>query len=134
MKILLSLFIGLSFISASYCTDVVDTVPYLRYIANISQTGTNPPTENRVFENTIGAHVWERYDEGIYVITFTGTSFAKNQIWLYVTYLPDADPNNLDSVIGIEWGPYLSSIRLNTKGDRGFDDACIEIRIYPPVQ
>ena len=106
---------------------------YLKYVASISQTGTNAPTENRVLENTLGAHTWERYDEGCYVITFTETYFVKNQIWLYVTFLPDADPYSTESQIGIEWGPYLSSIRINTKGDQGFDDAYIEIRVYEPL-
>jgi len=130
-KRLLQLFLFIALSVATYSQNA--TYP-LKYIACISQTGENAPTENRVYENTLGAHTWTYYDEGFYVITFTETSFAKNQIWLFCTYLPDADPNNNESLIGIEWGPYPSSIRINTKGNQGFDDAYIEIRIYAPLQ
>lgn len=107
------------------------TLAYDRYVAKISQTGTNAPTEVSVYENTLGAHEWERYDEGIYVVTFTEKEFVKSQTWLFISYLPDADPATVENTVGIEWGPYPNSIRINTVGDSGFDDAPIEIRVYP---
>lgn len=128
----LLLFLCLSLVGLSRQTDTSGVYP-LKYVACISQTGANAPTVNRLYENTLGDYTWIRYDEGVYTIIFNQTSFQKNQIWLYVTFLPDADPYSTESQIGIEWGQYQNSIRINTKGDQGFDDAYIEIRVYEPL-
>jgi hypothetical protein len=105
--------------------------PYKVYTALITQSGTNDP-EDIVLENTMGAYEWEYYDVGLYVITFSETSFTQSNLWYYINILPDADPFTLqEQMVGIEPGPYPNSVRLNVGVDNSLlIKVPIEIRVY----
>ena len=102
-------------------------VPYKKYIATVSQTGTADPTVT-VLENTIGDIVWTRFAVGNYLATLVGA-------------FPDADRTYL--IVGQNNGNFynlgwtttddlilLSSDPANISNDGLLDNTTIEIRTY----
>ena len=102
-------------------------IPYKKYIATISQTGTSDPTVT-VLENTIGDIVWTRFAVGNYLATLVGA-------------FPDADKTYL--IVGQNNGNFynlgwtttddlilLSSDPANISNDGLLDNTTIEIRTY----
>jgi hypothetical protein len=105
--------------------DVV--VPYKKYIATISQTGTADPTVT-VLENTIGDIVWTRFAVGNYAGTLVGA-------------FPDADKTyaivgqNNGNFYNLGWNTIddlllLSSDPANISTDGLLNNTTIEIRTY----
>ena len=102
-------------------------VPYKKYIATVSQTGTADPTVT-VLENTIGDIVWTRFAVGNYLATLVGA-------------FPDADKTYL--IVGQNNGNFynlgwtttddlilLSSDPANIGTDGLLLNTTIEIRTY----
>ena len=57
---------------------------YTKYIATISQTGTNAPT-TYILENDLGDLVFTRTAVGRYVATLTGAFLDKNKVYLFLS-------------------------------------------------
>jgi hypothetical protein len=54
-------------------------VPYLSYVAELSQTGTDDPTVDAESENNTGGTVtWSRDGLGVYTAHFSGLSYSLN--------------------------------------------------------
>jgi len=105
--------------------DVV--VPYKKYIATVTQTGTADPTVT-VLENTIGDIVWTRFAVGNYAGTLVGA-------------FPDADKTyaivgqNNGNFYNLGWNTIddlllLSSDPANISTDGLLNNTTIEIRTY----
>jgi hypothetical protein len=107
--------------------DVV--VPYKKYVATISQTGTSDPTVT-VLENTIGDIVWTRGGLGLYAANLLGAFPDQNKVYLSIN-------NTLTSVFITEfkWGT-LDNVNINTydltatSTDGAMSYNTIEIRVY----
>jgi len=100
---------------------------YLKYVALVSQTGTDAPKEI-VLENTLGGTVvWARSDVGDYKATLSGV-FTENKTVIF---------NNLTGGLNYIFWNDADTIRINTTDNTGtfVDDALvstsIEIRVYP---
>jgi hypothetical protein len=106
-------------------------LPYKRYVALLTQTGTNAPVAT-VIENTLGGTVvWSRLTDGVYVATLAG-AMTVDKTMVLTTINPsgdgfmqaarlDADSvilGSLHSVTGIAGdgilggGPYKSSVEI----------------------
>jgi hypothetical protein len=107
--------------------DVV--VPYKKYVATISQTGTADPTVT-VLENTIGDIVWTRVGLGLYSGDLLGAFPNQDKVYLSLN-------NTLASVFITEflWGT-IDDVRINTYDltatsiDGAMSFNTIEIRTY----
>jgi hypothetical protein len=107
--------------------DVV--VPYKKYVATISQTGTSDPTVT-VLENTIGDIVWTRVGLGLYSGDLLGAFPNQDKVYLSIN-------NTLTSVFITEflWGT-IDDVRINTYDltatsiDGAMSFNTIEIRTY----
>jgi hypothetical protein len=107
--------------------DVV--VPYKKYVATISQTGTSDPTVT-VLENTIGDIVWTRVGLGLYSGDLLGAFLNQDKVYLSLN-------NTLASVFITEflWGT-IDNVRINTYDltatsiDGAMSYNTIEIRVY----
>jgi hypothetical protein len=107
--------------------DVV--VPYKKYVATISQTGTADPTVT-VLENTIGDIVWTRVGLGLYSGDLLGAFLNQDKVYLSLN-------NTLASVFITEflWGT-IDNVRINTYDltatsiDGAMSYNTIEIRVY----
>jgi hypothetical protein len=107
--------------------DVV--VPYKKYVATISQTGTSDPTVT-VLENTIGDIVWTRVSVGGYSGDLLGAFPIQDKVYLSIN-------NTLTSVFITEfkWGT-LDNVIINTYDltatsiDGAMSFNTIEIRTY----
>jgi hypothetical protein len=103
-------------------------VNYKRYIALISQTGTNDPTVT-VLENTIGDIVWTRAAGGRYEGTLVGAFPNQNK-----TYLINNN-TQVNTYLRFYWtSADVVQIRTldftNTLQDGVLDYNTIEIRVY----
>lgn len=96
-----------------------------KYVALLTQTGTNAPVAT-VLENTLGGTVvWSRYTEGMYHATLAGvftasktTSFATNGQNVAVIITSGRSTDNI--------------VFLNSDGvDGALSNCSIEIRVYP---
>lgn len=107
--------------------DVV--VPFKKYVATISQTGTSDPTVT-VLENTIGDIVWTRVAVGGYSADLLGAFPVQDKVYLSIN-------NTLTSVFITEfkWGT-LDNVNINTYDltatsiDGAMSYNTIEIRVY----
>lgn len=107
--------------------DVV--VPYKKYVALISQTGTSDPTVT-VLENTIGDIVWTRGGVGLYSANLLGAFPVQDKVYLSIN-------NTLTSVFITEfkWGT-IDNVNINTYDltatsiDGAMSYNTIEIRVY----
>ncbi len=96
-----------------------------RYRANLSQSGTNNPVAT-VFENTLGAIVWNRSDVGVYVGILVN-AFPDGKTWATIsrtsfsttTIFPE-DP----STITVETFTLVETDGILTKSS-------VEIAVYP---
>lgn len=105
--------------------DVV--VPYKKYIATVSQTGTNDPTVT-VLENTIGDIVWTRITDGSYLATLVGAFPDADRTYLIVG---KSNQNFFDLYRANSDELYLlSADPLNILSDNLLINTTIEIRIY----
>lgn len=103
-------------------------VGYKKYIALISQTGTNDPTVN-LLENTIGDIVWTRAAIGRYVGTLTGAFPNQDRVYLLNSN------TQVDTIIRFYWTSAntieLRTVDLTTTLQDGLlDYNTIEIRVY----
>ena len=122
-------------VDTAYLKNVVH--PYKSYVAKLSQSGTNPPVANIIY-NDLGNITWSRLDVGSYLAELSGSfqpekTFIINQVsygvpingqlgLVYTTYV-DADS------IGVK------SVDAFVSGDSPFSDdiiydTYIEIRVY----
>ena len=107
--------------------DVV--VPYKKYIATISQTGTSDPTVT-VLENTIGDIVWTRVGVGLYSADLLGAFPTQDKVYLSIN-------NTLASlyITEFKWGT-IDNVNVNTYDfsissiDGAMSFNTIEIRVY----
>ena len=107
--------------------DVV--VPYKKYVATISQTGTSDPTVT-VLENTIGDIVWTRGGVGVYSADLLGAFPTQDKVYLSIN-------NTLASLFITEfkWGT-LDNVTITTYDiasasiDGAMSFNTIEIRVY----
>ena len=107
--------------------DVV--VPYKKYVALISQTGTSDPTVT-VLENTIGDIVWTRVGVGLYSADLLGAFPTQDKVYLSIN-------NTLASLFITEfkWGT-IDNVNINTYDfsissiDGAMSFNTIEIRVY----
>lgn len=103
-------------------------VGYKKYIATISQAGTNDPTLT-VLENTIGSIVWTRAAIGRYEGTLTGAFPNQDRVYLLNSN------TQVDTYIRFYWTS-ANTIELrtidftNTLQDGVLDYNTIEIRVY----
>ena len=122
-------------VDTAYLKNVVH--PYKSYVAKLSQSGTNPPVANIIY-NDLGNITWSRLDVGSYLAELSGSfqpekTFIINQVsygvplngqlgLVYTTYL-DADSIGVNSVDAFVSGdsPPSDDIIYNTY---------IEIRVY----
>lgn len=102
---------------------------YLKYVALLSQTGTNAPTAI-VLENTLGGTVvWTRADAGEYTGTLSSV-FTENKTFILVGM-------NGGALISLSAYPDTdSAIQVETRDSGSLADdilflAPIEIRVYP---
>jgi len=102
---------------------------YLKYVALLSQTGTDAPVAT-VLENTLGGTVvWYRDDTGQYSAILSGV-FTINKTWISVfaseagAYTYSALANDADSII-------LFRRDATFVGEDVFSNISIEIRVYP---
>lgn len=101
---------------------------YLKYVALLSQTGTDAPVPT-VLENTLGGTVvWTRDDVGVYIGTLAGV-FTENKTAIFL----GAAAGNI-----IQYGFWDSTnyiLLLTTEGGVAADEKLyltpIEIRVYP---
>jgi hypothetical protein len=112
-------------------TGIINGAPvvnYKKYIALISQTGTNDPTLS-ILENTIGDIVWTRAAIGRYEATLTGAFPNQDRVYLL------NNNTQVDTYIRFYWTSantiQLRTIDLtNTLQDGVLDYNTIEIRVY----
>jgi hypothetical protein len=102
---------------------------YSKYIANISQTGTNDPTLS-ILENDLGDLVFTRAAIGRYEATLTGAFPTQGQVYLMVSN------SQVDTYLRIFWtSTDTIEIRTldftNTLTDGLLDYNTLEIRVYP---
>jgi hypothetical protein len=102
---------------------------YSKYIANISQTGTNDPTLS-ILENDLGDLVFTRAAIGRYEATLTGAFPTQGQVYLMVSN------SQVDTYLRIFWtSTDTIEIRTldftNTLTDGLLDCNTLEIRVYP---
>ena len=102
---------------------------YQKYIANISQAGTNDPTLS-ILENDLGDLVFTRAAIGRYEATLTGAFPTQGQVYLMVSN------SQVDTYLRIFWtSTDTIEIRTldftNTLTDGLLDYNTLEIRVYP---
>ena len=102
---------------------------YKKYIALISQTGTNDPTLS-ILENDLGGLVFTRAAIGRYEATLTGAFPSQDQVYLMVMN------TQVDTYLRIFWtSADTIEIRTldftNTLTDGLLDYNTLEIRVYP---
>ena len=110
--------------------DVQNALPtYKKYIANISQTGTNDPTLS-ILENDLGDLVFTRVLVGRYAATLTGAFPTQGQVYLIISN------SQVDTYLRIYWSS-TDTIEIrtldftNTLIDGLLDYNTLEIRVYP---
>ena len=102
---------------------------YSKYIALISQTGTNDPTLS-ILENDLGDLVFTRAAIGRYEATLTGAFPTQGQVYLMVSN------SQVDTYLRIFWTS-MDTIEIrtldftNTLTDGLLDYNTLEIRVYP---
>lgn len=112
--------------------DFIDTVyPYEKYVALLTQTGTNAPVAT-VLENTLGGTVvWGRTTDGSYTATLSGAFTSAKTVVFCTGGTADYDgmmsgnrsSSNVIAVLTSDSDGNLSDNRLTV--------ASIEIRVYP---
>ena len=101
---------------------VSDILPtYTKYIALISQSGTNDPTVIEL-ENTIGSIVWTRVSAGIYEGTLTGV-FTVNKTYVMISQI------YITTMVGA-YAKAIDIIRVETTNDTDLLNNTLEIRVY----
>ena len=113
-------------INGSLISEVLPT--YKKYVATISQTGTNDPTVT-VLENTIGDIVWTRAAIGEYEGTLT-SAFPANKTSLNLSGVYKGSVQGIrrnDNIVSI----YTTSTLTITEDDNYLDETFLEIRVYP---
>lgn len=103
--------------------------PYKKYVALITQTGTNNPNA-LVLENTLGGTVvWTRSSTGVYYGTLTGV-FTNLKTWCMINPINIAGdwslfPDSLDTVQIKTWDNSTDAY-----ADGYLNETSIEIRVY----
>lgn len=104
---------------------------YLKYVALLSQSGTDAPVAT-VLENTLGGTVvWTRNDAGDYTGTLAG-AFTVNKTTVNVSIASSYFAYVLLSASTVDALSLYSTQAADGSGiDDAFDKAFIEIRVYP---
>lgn len=103
---------------------------YLKYVALLSQYGTDAPVAT-VLENTLGGTVvWTRNDVGEYTGTLAG-AFTVNKTTVNVSIASDYFAYVLLSASTVDALSLYSTQADGSGIDDAFDKAFIEIRVYP---
>lgn len=122
-------------VDTAYLKNVVH--PYKSYVAKLSQSGTNPPVANIIY-NDLGNITWSRLDVGSYLAELSGSfqpekTFIINQVSYGVP---------LNGQLGLVYTTYVDADSIGVKsvdafvsGDSPFSDdiiydTYIEIRVY----
>lgn len=106
---------------------------YARYVALLTQTGTDAPVAT-VLENTLGGTVvWTRDDVGVYYATLAG-GFVESKTVVFVT--PDAGFSTCDWIQAAREDNnkilFISSnIAAGVVNQEDSGPFCVEIRVYP---
>lgn len=106
------------------------TLPYKKYVALLSQSGTNAPVVTTLLENTLpGTIVWTRTSAGLYYGTLTG-AFTNLKTWCMICPIS----------VGATWSLYptdTNQVQLRTWDDASavgvdgyLNETSIEIRVY----
>lgn len=103
---------------------------YLKYVALLTQSGTDAPVAT-VLENTLGGTVvWSYDDVGFYVGTLAG-AFSANKTW----FSGCANRNSDDFLATGRWGStdtaFLIVSDFAGDGTDGWESLSFEIRVYP---
>lgn len=106
---------------------VEDLRTYKVYSAFISQSGTDDPVVETIFENTIGEIVWEREEAGIYYAT-SDDLFTEDKTFVLLTLAGGNDvilygQRISDSTVGVYSDTLTEGVELNGQFQ-------IEIRVY----
>lgn len=116
-------------------TDIVDSyfdAPYKKYVALLTQTGTNAPVAT-VLENTLsGTPVWSRNTNGSYSLTLAsefvnGKTIVTGQMVDGSNLQFLAIDNNSNYPNTIDFITQLSGVATDSQ----FNNTYIEIRVYP---
>jgi hypothetical protein len=107
--------------------------PYKKYIANLTQSGSNTPTALE-FENTLGVTISYNYDTtGDYSLTASASIFSQYYTWIIIS--TNGIPNTQCYAAWVN----DTTIRIRTTNGSSatnglLEDTAIEIRVYemPP--
>src|SRR3990167_7576199 len=102
--------IGTTAWAFNICNSTAGGTVYTKYIANMTQTGTNAPVPT-IFENTIGTIVWSRTGAGNYLGTLLGAFPESKTFLLDMGYSANSDP--VSAFIRVD----NDSVNVKTGGD-----------------
>jgi hypothetical protein len=94
---------------------------YTKYVALITQSGTNDPTVVEL-ENTIGPIIWTRVGTGIYYGTLTG-AFTLDKTYVMLSQL------DITTMVGA-YAKTIDIIQVDTTNDTDLTNNTLEIRVY----
>ena len=102
---------------------VKNAAPYKKYVALLTQTGTDAPVAT-VVENTIGAIVWTRFAQGDLRATLAG-AFTLNKTWIGIVNGDNGNP-----VSGFASDENIVKVKTPV-ADGILVQSSVEIRVYP---
>lgn len=107
----------------------VSTLPYLSYVALVSQVGTSAPITTFVYNNTGLTATWSRFQAGGYMLTFSGDVVTDPaDIW----YSNSNNQGGTKNVIEVVAADSIALTNMNSSDVLvdGISYAPIEIRFY----
>lgn len=112
--------------------DIVDSyfdAPYKKYVALLTQSGTDAPVAT-VLENTLsGTPVWSYSDVGEYVLTLAG-EFTANKTFIMVNPLDGISEEGLKATRDGVDSITLQTFKAGANFNLGMTNNSIEIRVY----
>ena len=105
-------------------------VGYQAHVSKITQTGTNPPTEVIVYNDTGLTLTWQRVAVGRYQATWS-TSVDSTKVTVNPMPIFKNNPNILNVIAFANTGFQLCTNTLSAATDDVLQNTPIEIRIYP---
>lgn len=111
----------------------VNQMPYKKYVALLSQSGTDIPEAN-ILENTIGVITYDRISAGRYIIQSSGLFTANKTIVFVQPLTRGADYGFMMSAYGDSSNIYLETTSyLGGNIDELMYQTGIEIRVYNTI-
>lgn len=110
------------------------TKPVLKYVALVTQSGGNAPTQNILENNTGGTITWSRTAAGEYLATASGFKFLQASTIVFVS--PNAQATVTPSSVYWQWASeteiYVLTIEEggNTNLDGILRNTSFEFRVY----